>query len=234
MTDSSGDIGGISALADPVRRGVYEYVIAQDSGVSREQAADALNLPRHQATFHLERLERAGLLEAGYARLTGRSGPGAGRPSKLYRRSPDEVAVSLPARQYALAGELLAGAIDLALQGEVPLADALESVAVRHGAEIAESVEETSDPLDTATAVLRRLGYEPRRDGGRLVLVNCPFHALARQHTALVCGMNHDLLGAVCARLGGLTPRLEPGPGRCCVVIDGRPGRVQEAGLGGS
>ena len=40
-----------------------------------------------------------------FQRLTGRSGPGAGRTAKLYRRSDTEIGVSLPERRYDLAAE---------------------------------------------------------------------------------------------------------------------------------
>ena len=220
MTDTNRDIEGIGALADPLRRQVYDYVVAERAGVSRDQTADALRLPRHRATFHLERLERAGLLRSEYVRLTGRSGPGAGRPAKVYRRSGDEIAVSLPGRQDALAGALLASAVELALRGEVQLADALTATALQRGEEIADGVELQATRLDTAQDALQRLGYEPELEDGRLVLANCPFHALASQHTALVCGINHDLITGLCSRLGGLQSSLDPKPGRCCVVIE--------------
>ncbi|EUA54444.1 helix-turn-helix domain protein [Mycobacterium xenopi 4042] len=72
------DAAGIGALADPVRHRLYEFVCSQPEPVSRDQAADATGVARHQAKFHLDRLEAEGLLESAYARLTGRSGPGAG------------------------------------------------------------------------------------------------------------------------------------------------------------
>ena len=52
-------------------------------------------------------------------------------------------------------------------------------------------------------------------------LVNCPFHALAAEHTDLVCGMNLALLESMVERVGdgSLTARLEPKPSRCCVVL---------------
>ena len=64
--------------------------------LSRDEAASALGISRELAAFHLDRLLRAGLLEAEYRRLGGRTGPGAGRPAKLYRRSSREIAISLP------------------------------------------------------------------------------------------------------------------------------------------
>ncbi|MCR8671680.1 helix-turn-helix domain-containing protein, partial [Agrococcus sp. HG114] len=119
----------VAALADAARRQLYEYVVAQRSPVGREQAAAALGMPLHRARFHLERLEQAGLLEADYARPSGRGGPGAGRPAKRYRRAQGEVAVSLPPRGYDLAGSVLAGAIEAATATGEPVADAVARVA---------------------------------------------------------------------------------------------------------
>jgi predicted ArsR family transcriptional regulator len=51
--------------------------------------------------------------------------------------------------------------------------------------------------------------------------VNCPFHELARDHPALVCGLNLHLLNGLVDGLGtdGVQVRLDPGPDRCCVVL---------------
>jgi DNA-binding transcriptional ArsR family regulator len=105
------DAARIGALADDTRRSLYEYVVTQREPVGREQAAGAVGVPLHTASFHLDKLVDAGLLETEFRRLTGRRGPGAGRPSKLYLRADREVAVSLPARRYDLAGDILAAAI---------------------------------------------------------------------------------------------------------------------------
>ncbi len=78
----------VAALADPLRRALYRYVAEQPGAVSRDQAAEGVEVPRHTAKFHLDRLVDAGLLVAEFRRLTGRTGPGAGRPAKLYRRDP--------------------------------------------------------------------------------------------------------------------------------------------------
>ena len=80
------NVTGIGVLADSVRRRLYRFVSSQGQPVSRDQAAQAVGIARHKAKFHLDRLEAEGLLEADYVRLTGRSGPGAGRPAKRYRR----------------------------------------------------------------------------------------------------------------------------------------------------
>ena len=102
------DIEAIAVLQDPVRRRLYEYVIAQDHEVSRNEAAEGAGTQRTLAAFHLDKLVDAGLLATESRRLSGRSGPGAGRPAKLYRRSAAERQVSLPARDYRTAADMLA------------------------------------------------------------------------------------------------------------------------------
>src|SRR3954452_16102013 len=119
---------GIGALADDTRRGLYSYVASQPQPVGREQAATALGLAMHTANFHLDRMVAEGLLEVEYRRLSGRTGPGAGRPSKLYRRAAREFAVSLPPRRYDLVGDILAAAVTRAGSGAA-LDDALEEAA---------------------------------------------------------------------------------------------------------
>ena len=111
------EIGAVAVLADPVRRRLYDAVVAAAGPIGREEAARLASVPLHSARFHLDKLVDAGLLEVSYARLTGRSGPGAGRPAKLYRRSAAEVAVSLPQRSYDLVGGVLASALERTLGG---------------------------------------------------------------------------------------------------------------------
>ena len=219
MDDFTRDVTGISALEDDLRRELYLFVISRAAPVGREEAANALGVPVHQAKFHLDRLEEAGLLESEYERLTGRSGPGAGRPAKIYRRRAHEISVSLPGREYALAGELMAAAIDEAADHGTPVVEALARVARRRGKDIGMTAAGTATSLQTVTETLRRFGYEPRIEDEYVVMANCPFHALAETHTKLVCEMNHALLEGVCDQVGGLRAALVPAAGRCCVLL---------------
>src|SRR3712207_1813218 len=130
--DLDSSAAGIGALVDDTRRTLYEYVASQPSAVGRDQAAAALGLRRHTVSFHLDRLAAEGLLEVEYQRLGGRSGPGAGRPSKLYRRAERVFAVSLPPRRYDLVGEILAAAVERA-GGGAALDDALVEAATQAG-----------------------------------------------------------------------------------------------------
>src|SRR3546814_21195509 len=108
LADQSSRIG---ALADPMRRALYEYVATQREPVGREEAARALDLATHKVKFHLDKLVDEGLLQTEFRRLSGRSGPGAGRPNKLYRRADTEFSVSLPARRYDPVAPNLANAV---------------------------------------------------------------------------------------------------------------------------
>ena len=137
MRDVDRDVAGISALADPVRRQLYRFVCAQAEPVSRDQAAEAVGVARHQAKFHLDRLESEGLLQSDYVRLTGRSGPGAGRPAKRYRRGGGELSVTIPPREYDLAGHIMAEAIADTASTAAPITEALARAAAAQGRAIA-------------------------------------------------------------------------------------------------
>ena len=221
MDDPLEDVADLAALAEPVRRELYRYVSRSADPVGREEAATALDVPVHTAKFHLDRMVDDGLLEVEYRRLTGRTGPGAGRPAKLYRRSSREFAVSLPQRHYDLLAEVLADAAAASVERRLPVDDVASGVARQRGRELGAAREEgsTGDALDRLAAVLDEVGYEPRVEDARMVLDNCPFDRVARAHTTLVCGLNLDLVTGVIEGLGcrGVTAGLDPAPGRCCV-----------------
>jgi predicted ArsR family transcriptional regulator len=215
-------IAAVAALEEPTRRRLYEHVVRELTPVTRDEAAAALGLARATAAFHLDRLADEGLLAVIYERRTGRSGPGAGRPSKLYRRSDREIEVSLPERRYDLAGRLLAAAVeDAEASGEPPRA-ALDRRARQFGSELAAAGRPEATGFDAVMRILEEHGFEPRAQESTIVLGNCPFHTLAQQHTALVCEMNRCLLEGLLTGLGAseLHARLEPEPGQCCVRLE--------------
>lgn len=217
-------VSTLGSLADPVRRALYRFVSDQEDPVSREQAAQGVEVPRHTAKFHLDRLVDEGLLVTEFRRLTGRTGPGAGRPAKLYRRSGREVSVSLPHRRYDLAAEVLADAIERSLDG-TPMEDAI-TAASEAAAELAVdtapgwSRNRRGDDLNRVAEVIAPLGYEPKVDD-HLILANCPFDRLAADHRVLVCGMNLAFVCSVADRLGcsGVRAEQVPGENGCCVRV---------------
>jgi predicted ArsR family transcriptional regulator len=225
-----GSLTGIGVLADSVRYELYRFVCGQPEPVSRDQAAQALGIPRHQAKFHLDRLAAEGLLQTDYVRVSGRSGPGAGRPAKRYWRGTGELAVTIPPREYQLAGEVMADAIAESARTGRPIGDAVHGSAVAHGRAIAVGAGpavDANEALAYAEDMLARHGYEPQRRGDTVVLTNCPFHGLAQRETQLVCGMNHALLAAAADTVAPqlLEARLDPVEGRCCVTISARRNR---------
>lgn len=221
-------LAAVASLAQPERRALYGYVVAQREPVTRDQAAAHVGVPRHVAKFHLDRLVTEGLLEADYRRPPGRGGPGAGRPAKVYRRSAHEVDVSLPERRYELAGRVLARAVSDAQESGVSLDAAVSRAAIEAGLALGEQARRRAGRragraklLAAANDVLADHGYQPQLRAGGVELVNCPFHALAREYTDLVCGMNLALLQGLLDGLGAedLRAVLDPVPDRCCVRL---------------
>lgn len=239
-------VRGIAALDHPMSGRVYRLFLDQGR-VSRDSAAGELGVARPVAVFHLEKLVEAGLLEVHYERISGRTGPGAGRPAKLYRRSTRKIDITIPPRRYELAGSILTEAVARSVSDGTPVdqtlavtareagrvigaeaaADPGADAATHSGAETAtQAGAETATNPDERRAVLMealtRHGFEPREQDGQVTLLNCPFHELAEQQRLLICGMNRDLLAGFLDGLDepDLTARLAPQPGHCCVRLD--------------
>jgi predicted ArsR family transcriptional regulator len=223
------DIARIAVLGDPVRLLLYNLVFERaPEPLSRDQAAAAAGIRRALAAFHLDKLVASGLLEPVYRRLSGRSGPGAGRTAKLYRRSQRTIQISLPERRH----ELLAG---LLVQ---VLAEEPEGASFQRARELGRDLgrrlgEQARESLGTAIGrprlqgvmgnVLAMLGYEPRRGAqGELRMHNCPFQPLAEQYRSTVCQINLALQGGLIEGLkasSNLSAGLTPTPSWCCVTI---------------
>jgi predicted ArsR family transcriptional regulator len=190
-----------------------------------------VGIARPLAAFHLDRLVRDGLLRTEFMRRSGRTGPGAGRPAKLYRRSPEHHAVSLPARNYELAAHLFADALAGPKgAGTKRLRDEARVYGRSTGERLAgeavprEVEPEAQEPASDREllAALAREGYEPRLDGDVIRLGNCPFHALVAAHRDLTCGMNLALMTGLLEGLGasGWRASPDPRPGLCCVAFE--------------
>jgi predicted ArsR family transcriptional regulator len=219
--DRSSQVSSLAALVEPVRRALYEFVVAQPEAVGREAAAAGVGVPVHTARFHLDRLVDSGLLDVEFRRLSGKTGPGAGRPTKLYRRADREFDVTVPERRYDLVGHLLAAAVTETGNG-TPLQQALDTVAHREGRELGAASPVTGSDIDRLAVTLAGQGYEPRVSAASLTLTNCPFDSLAKEHTELICGLNLHYVQGVLDGLGQPPSRacLAPAAGRCCVTVE--------------
>ncbi|WP_449062861.1 hypothetical protein [Planomonospora algeriensis] len=91
----------------------------------------------------------------------------------------------------------------------------------QEGAASAADAAEGPGGADGLGDLLRRRGYEPYEEDGRLRLRNCPFHVLAEEHPLLVCSMNLALCRGLLEGLGRDPGRArsDPRPGECCVSL---------------
>jgi predicted ArsR family transcriptional regulator len=218
-------LADIALLGDPVRRRLYLYVVDQPHEVGRVEAAKAAGISRPAAAFHLEKLVEGGLLEGDYRRLTGRRGPGAGRPARIYRRAQREVHIDLPPRDY----ELLARFLVRGLGPKGKASERTHRAAREFGAQLGTDARRRAgrDPsrkrrLSVLTTALRERGFDPQPAGpDRLTLRNCPFDALSADYRDLVCPLNLSLMQGVLEGLGDgdLEAVLDRKPGMCCVVF---------------
>jgi predicted ArsR family transcriptional regulator len=221
-------LAGLAGLGDPLRRALYRYVAERGEPVSREDAASAVGISRPLAAYHLDKLIDDGLLEARYQRRSGRRGPGAGRPAKHYVRAARHIELSLPARDYAVLADLLAGAVEADASGtaQAALNRAASALGAELGTEAATHTAADAAPTRVLAALRQALasrGYEPYEDAdGTIRLRNCPFDRIAAHHRNLVCGANLAMLQSLTNHLGGDPPVravLDPEPGCCCVVL---------------
>lgn len=210
MTDATRgetDLEALASLAEPARRALYDIVATAPESVSRDEAAEAVGVTRQVAAYHLDRLAEDGLLEIEFRRLGGRTGPGAGRPSKLYRRSGREYEVTIPPRRYELAARIL---LDAAREGGLD-PDALAAVARRTGREMGAAGIE---------GALAGTGYEPVVQDGDIRFRNCPFHVLRDQDRETTCGLNVALVEGMIESSGAdLRAVFAPEEGYCCVRL---------------
>ena len=226
-------IAAAALLAEPVRRALYEHVAGRDEPVDRDAAAAATGIGRPLAAFHLDRLVAGGLLEVEYRRRSGRTGPGAGRPAKFYRRARGlDVDLSLPARRYRLAAEIFAEGLDrrpdAGARDEVRAAarergeGLAATAAARSGSGGSRSRRSRKTARRELMTVLTTEGFEPVDDGREIRLRNCPFDVLATEHRTLTCSMNLALLEGLTSGVGdaGLRAVARPVEGSCCVRFE--------------
>ena len=208
----------VASINDPIRRSLFEFVSHSDQPVGRDAAAEALGMARSTAAFHLDKLVEEGALNVEFKRISGKTGPGSGRPAKLYCLRAEEIVVSIPERHYELVGTVLAAAIGESDRTGDPIGAVLSRVSTDTGRELGERA-------GTLETVLEQTGYDPQPDGeGGLVLLNCPFHRLVDNHPDVVCAANLGLLqGAAEGSCDGTHDIVfDPGEGHCCVRIAAR------------
>lgn len=226
----------VAALGDPTRRRAFFHVRGAGEPQSKDQVAAELGIDRRLAGFHLDKLVDQGFLKADFRRRTGKSGPGAGRPAKMYSPTDTEVAVALPERHYdLLASLLLKAATD---QSGAPPGDVLERVGYEFGLQVglSEVANGRVAPDEAATAaarevarVLSRYGFAAttsEEGGATITACACPFEDLAFQDPERICGLDRAIWKGMLAafvpeaRLAAQSTRAEGGPSCTATVED--------------
>jgi predicted ArsR family transcriptional regulator len=192
----------LDAIGDPDLRETLLAVRRRPRAASIGEVAEATGVHRNVARRRLERLTAAGLLTAGFERPPGRSGPGAGRPAKVYSAAPETTAIEFPERRYAELVGLLVDAVP---------ADRLTDVGARFGSALAAAagVEPARDRragLERLCSAMGALGFQARLaalEGERAEIVTptCPLRPLVVASPA-VADVDHALWrGLVAAAL---------------------------------
>jgi predicted ArsR family transcriptional regulator len=101
----------LEAVGDPELRAALRFVRSRRSPVTADELAAAESVHRNVARGRLERLAEAGLLVSRFERRSGRTGPGAGRPAKVYSPAPEIDEIEFPERNYAELVGLLVDAL---------------------------------------------------------------------------------------------------------------------------
>ena len=197
-----------NAFGDPTRRGIYLFAHEHADGVTAAQVAERFGLHPNVARHHLDRLAAGGYLDVAVERSTG----GAGRPSKRYRRSGDEVSLEMPVKTDDLVLSLLGRA--LAMLPPAAAQEMAEEVGVEYGramgaAMAGEGAQRSfRNALHAVADALSAHGFaahtEQRGTSLRIVNNHCPFGDTAIEHP-VICAVDRGMVKGMLSTLYGDT-----------------------------
>jgi predicted ArsR family transcriptional regulator len=220
-----------SAFGDPTRRQIYLFVRGAEDGATAAEVAEAFALHPNVARHHLDKLAGGGYVDV----ATGRTGAGAGRPSKRYRVTAPEMSLELPVRQDDLLVTLLGRALALLPTDQAELM--AEEVGQDYGRALAGAVGAGEVPrsfraaLTVVADALTAHGFAAHAERGssgkglHLVSDHCPFGNTAIEHPVL-CAVDRGLVRGMLSTLYGdadaSTSSSRPmGDERCITSITG-------------
>ncbi|WP_162941740.1 helix-turn-helix transcriptional regulator [Desertimonas flava] len=178
------------ALGDPTRFAVFRYIDESTLPVGVAELTRHFGLNHNAIRQHLAKLRDAGLVveESNAPR-------GPGRPSLSYRPTPGAAERWEGNGAYQRLASLL---IDV-LGGA-----SIHDVGYAAGRELARSLSGDVPAADALETITRRLGFEPRRatgdgdgDGVTIVLDHCPFASLAEHAPHVVCELHRSLAAGI-------------------------------------
>lgn len=173
------DVRALDVVGNPELRETLLLVRARPQPVSIREVAAATGVHHNVARRRLERLTEAGLLTTRFERPSGRTGPGAGRPAKVYSPAVETSTIEFPERRYAELVGLLADGVSKRRLREVGIRFGT-ALAARAGIE--RSPDRRAALTDLCTAV-SKLGFQARlvhvEDGrAEIVTPTCPLRPL--------------------------------------------------------
>ena len=182
-------IAAVASLGDENRRKLFGFVASSPPrrwGATMPPARWAC--PRSTASFHLDRMVQDGLLAVEFRKLGGKGGPGSGRPAKMYRPAQPEVGASVPDRNYDLAGELMASAIEESSAAGEPVRERAAPATSYAPKGLANGGDGQREPSRSSSPAE---GYVPEPDGeGGCVLLQLPVPPARGQATG--SGLRHE------------------------------------------
>jgi len=211
MSSYSDQIAQVStALSDPTRREIMEYVLHSENPLSVREVAGHFELHANAARMHLDKLAKGGLLK-----IVRRRGARGGRPAHLYTSADQDCALHVPSRSYKMLAEILTGAI---CDSKEAVPKGIEHKAFRSGREEALRSSSPLAYLPPETAIeevvqawleeIERRGLKAiwrTKDDGKVevTFISCPFGDLSSRHPELVCEIHRLLEEGFLSLAGG-------------------------------
>lgn len=205
-----------SALGDPTRRAIYIAVRESAEPMTASRVAELFELHPNVARHHLDKLAGDGWLVVSRRRPEERSGPGAGRPAKIYAASNREVSIHFAPRRYELLVELLMRVLGRIAPEE--LGRIAQEVGTEYGQELAAEIGAPDDAgyseaVQAVAVAMTGLGFsmDPDVEGQRLLTSHCPFGEAAADHPDVVCSLDRGIVTGLMGRIAaGCEPVLIP------------------------
>jgi predicted ArsR family transcriptional regulator len=173
----------LDAIAQPELREIVLFARSQVRPVSADDVAAHFRVHRTVARARLERLAGVGLLTVSFERRSGRTGPGAGRPNKLYSVPPETSAIEFPERHY---DRLLSHLLDVV--PEPGRDQSLTEAGAAFGGELAETAalgrtRSVRSAAERTCAALGKLGFqasvaEATEESVEITTATCPLRPL--------------------------------------------------------
>jgi len=206
-TDFSSAVTAITAaFGDPTRRRIYLFAHEHPGGVTAAEVAAAVDLHPNVARHHLDKLVAGGHLDVAVDR-SGASG--AGRPSKRYRATAEQVTLAVPVRHDEVLLALLGRA--LTELGPARAERMAEEVGEHYGRELAGTMDDDAPrglraALHAAADALSAHGFaahaEDTRGDLRIVSEHCPFGDAAVEHP-VICAVDRGMVRGLLSTLAG-------------------------------